>query len=67
MLQYHDYESESDAVTTGSTVDFGSQASIQVTKAFGPRWTVGAKYTDYQQAGNPKDVAASEKKDVDKI
>ncbi len=67
MLQYHDYESESDNLVTQSELNLGSETSLQVTKTFGPKWTVGAKYSDYQQAGNAKDVAASGKKDVDKI
>jgi hypothetical protein len=67
QLQYHDYESESDNVATDSQLDFGSETSVQAIKTFGPKWSVGAKYSVFEQAGNDSQVAASGKKDVDKV
>jgi hypothetical protein len=67
MFQYHDYESDSDSLATGSHLNLGSEASVQAVKAFGPKWSVGAKYTAYDQAGSRADVAASGKKNVDKV
>ncbi len=67
MLQYHDYESQSDNLTTKSRLNLGSETSVQAIKTFGPKWAVGAKYSVYQQAGSDREVAASGKKDVDKV
>lgn len=67
MLQYHDYESESDNLTTHSRLNLGSETSFQAVKTFGPKWTVGAKYTVYDQAGSESEVKASGKKSVDKV
>jgi hypothetical protein len=67
MLQYHDYESESDSLATQSRLNLGSEASVQAIKTFGPKWSVGAKYSVYQQAGSASEVATSGKKDVDKV
>jgi hypothetical protein len=67
MLQYHEYNSESDNIVTDSSLNLGSETSVQATKTFGPKWSTGVKYSVYDQAGNLADVAVSGKKDADKI
>jgi hypothetical protein len=67
MLQYHDYESDSDSLATGTHLNLGSEYSLQALKTFGPKWTIGVKYSLYEEAGSSKDVAASGKKDLDKV
>jgi hypothetical protein len=66
LFQYHEYDSESKNIALGENLDLGAETSLQVFKTFGPRWTLGTKFSIYDQADDPIDVARSAKKDLAK-
>ncbi len=66
-LQYHEYTSDKENLKRNDNLDFGKETSFQVLKTFGPQWTIGTKYSVYEQADDLKDTLASGKRDTTKL
>jgi hypothetical protein len=48
MAAYHEFREDDGPLAGGSPRDFGSEWDLQATKQFGPHYTLGLKYGDYE-------------------
>lgn len=67
LFQYHDYDTARANIAQKSNLDLGDEYSVQVTKTFAPNWTLGSKYSVFNESSDAKDVLRSSKLDASKF